>query len=168
MELPIKLQASDIHLEPGLNEVQVRMRVDGVLRPYMQVPKWLQNAVMSRLKVLAKLDIAERRRPQDGRIKVQFQRRPLDLRISTLPTHFGEKVVMRVLGSSNIPGLQAIAAPDVWRVGCERAPASRPTAGKTRAVLLIDDFCTHIAQAGGGWKDHFPTHRLGMGRRYSR
>ncbi len=99
----IRTAASDIHIEPGLNAVQVRLRVDGVLRDYMQVPKWLHNAVVSRLKILAKLDIAERRLPQDGRIKVQFQSKPLDIRISTLPTHFGEKVVMRVLGSANIP-----------------------------------------------------------------
>jgi type IV pilus assembly protein PilB len=99
----IRTAASDIHIEPALNSVQVRLRVDGVLRDYMQVPKWLHNAVVSRLKILAKLDIAERRLPQDGRIKVQFQSKPIDIRISTLPTHFGEKVVMRVLGSANIP-----------------------------------------------------------------
>ncbi len=108
----IRSQASDIHIEPGLNAVQVRLRVDGVLRDYMQVPKWLHNAVVSRLKILAKLDIAERRLPQDGRIKVQFQSRPLDIRISTLPTHFGEKVVLRVLGSSNIPTLKSMGFSD--------------------------------------------------------
>ncbi len=99
----IRTSASDIHIEPALNAVQVRLRVDGVLRDYMQVPKWLHNAVVSRLKILAKLDIAERRLPQDGRIKVQLQNKPIDIRISTLPTHFGEKVVMRVLGSASIP-----------------------------------------------------------------
>jgi type IV pilus assembly protein PilB len=99
----IRTSASDIHIEPALNAVQVRLRVDGVLRDYMQVPKWLHNAVVSRLKILAKLDISERRLPQDGRIKVQFQNKPIDIRISTLPTHFGEKVVMRVLGSAAIP-----------------------------------------------------------------
>src|SRR5262249_13708008 len=87
-------------------------RVDGVLRQYMQVPKWLQNAVVSRLKILAQLDIAERRRPQDGRIKVQFRGRPVDLRVSTLPTHFGEKVVMRLLGSSHIPTFQQMGFSD--------------------------------------------------------
>jgi type IV pilus assembly protein PilB len=102
----IKTSASDIHIEPALNAVQVRLRVDGVLRDYMQVPKWLHNAVVSRLKILAKLDIAERRLPQDGRIKVQLQGRPLDIRVSTLPTHFGEKVVMRILGSSEIPSFK--------------------------------------------------------------
>jgi type IV pilus assembly protein PilB len=99
----IKAKASDVHLEPGLNSLQVRFRVDGVLREYMEVPKWLQNPLTSRLKILAQLDIAERRLPQDGRIKVNFQTKALDIRVSTLPTHFGEKVVLRVLGSSSIP-----------------------------------------------------------------
>ncbi len=102
----IKASASDVHIEATLNAVQVRFRVDGVLRDYMQIPKWLQNAVVSRLKILAKLDIAERRLPQDGRIKVQFQNRSVDMRISTLPTHFGEKVVMRILGSTSIPTIR--------------------------------------------------------------
>jgi type IV pilus assembly protein PilB len=99
----IKVKASDIHLEPALNSLQVRLRVDGVLREYMEVPKWLQNPLISRLKILAQLDIAERRLPQDGRIKVNFQTKAMDVRVSTLPTHFGEKVVMRILGASNIP-----------------------------------------------------------------
>jgi type IV pilus assembly protein PilB len=108
----IRTSASDIHIEPALNAVQVRLRVDGVLRDYMQVPKWLHTAVVSRLKILAKLDIAERRLPQDGRIKVQYQSKPLDIRISTLPTHFGEKVVMRVLGSANIPTFKQMGFSD--------------------------------------------------------
>ncbi len=104
----IKAQASDIHIEAALHAVQVRFRVDGVLRDYMQIPKWLHNAVVSRLKILAKLDIAERRLPQDGRIKVQLQNRSVDIRISTLPTHFGEKVVMRILGSASVPQLEKL------------------------------------------------------------
>ena len=104
----VKSQASDVHIEPRLNKVQVRLRVDGVLRDYMQVPKWLNGPVVSRLKILANLDIAERRVPQDGRIKVQFEARPLDIRISTLPTHFGEKVVMRVLSSATISTFQGL------------------------------------------------------------
>src|SRR5262249_48007529 len=99
----IKTGASDIHLEPALNDVQVRFRVDGVLRDYTHVPKWLHSPLVSRLKILAKLNIAERRLPQDGRINVNFQGRSLDLRISTLPTHFGEKVVIRVLGTGTLP-----------------------------------------------------------------
>ena len=82
----IKARASDVHVEAGLNAIQIRYRVDGVLRDYMQAPKWLHNAVISRLKILAKLDIAEHRIPQDGRIKIQFANKPMDIRVSTLPT----------------------------------------------------------------------------------
>jgi len=82
--------------------------VDGVLREYMQIPKWLQSPLVSRLKILSKLDIAERRVPQDGRIKVNFLHRSVDLRVSTLPTHFGEKVVLRILGNTDVPSLQSL------------------------------------------------------------
>jgi type IV pilus assembly protein PilB len=102
----IRSQASDVHLEPTLNCLQVRMRVDGVLREYIDVPKWLTNPLVSRIKILAALDIAERRLPQDGRVKVKFQNKSVDLRISTLPTHFGEKIVIRVLGTMAIPKLE--------------------------------------------------------------
>ncbi|MGH9863710.1 MAG: ATPase, T2SS/T4P/T4SS family, partial [Candidatus Acidiferrales bacterium] len=95
----IKQGASDIHIEPTVHDVQVRTRVDGLLRDFMQVPKWIHSPMVSRLKILAKLDIAERRLPQDGRIRVAFEKQGIDLRVSTLPTHFGEKVVLRVLGS---------------------------------------------------------------------
>lgn len=104
----IKSRASDVHLEPSLSNMLVRLRVDGVLREYTNVPRWLHTPVVSRLKILASLDIAERRLPQDGRINVQFQGRPVDIRVSTLPTHFGEKVVLRILGSSAIPALDVM------------------------------------------------------------
>jgi len=105
----IKSAASDVHIEPALHDMAVRMRVDGVLRDYTRVPKWLHGPLVSRLKILAKLDIAERRLPQDGRVNVQYQGKSIDLRVSTLPTHFGEKVVLRVLGG--------VSAPNVTRVG---------------------------------------------------
>ncbi|MGZ4818617.1 MAG: ATPase, T2SS/T4P/T4SS family [Terriglobales bacterium] len=104
----IKARASDVHVEAGLNAINIRYRVDGVLRDYMQAPKWLHNAVISRLKILAKLDIAEHRLPQDGRIKIQVANKPMDVRVSTLPTHYGEKVVMRLLGSSELPKLDKL------------------------------------------------------------
>ena len=104
----VRAGASDIHVEAELNAIRVRLRVDGVLREYMQVPKWLHNPLVSRMKILAKLDISERRLPQDGRIKIQHQGKSIDLRVSTLPTHFGEKVVLRLLGSSSIPGLEQL------------------------------------------------------------
>jgi len=101
-------KASDVHIEPTLHDVQVRMRVDGVLRDYTRAPKWLHGPVVSRLKILAKLDIAERRMPQDGRVNVRFQGRSIDLRVSTLPTHFGEKMVLRVLGSGSAPRIDGL------------------------------------------------------------
>jgi len=100
--------ASDVHIEPALHDLQVRMRVDGVLRDYTRVPKWLHGPVVSRLKILAKLDIAERRLPQDGRVSVQYQGRSIDLRVSTLPTHFGEKMVLRVLGGATAPAIDSL------------------------------------------------------------
>jgi type IV pilus assembly protein PilB len=93
----IKSGASDIHIEPGVDQVAVRNRVDGVLREALTIPRWIHPPLVSRLKILANLDIAERRRPQDGRIKVHQGERALDLRVSVLPTHCGEKVVLRLL-----------------------------------------------------------------------
>ena len=93
----IKARASDIHIEPSVGESTVRNRVDGILRDVLAMPKWIHAGVVSRLKILGGLDIAERRLPQDGRIKVRYGERTLDLRVSTLPTHYGEKVVLRLL-----------------------------------------------------------------------
>jgi type IV pilus assembly protein PilB len=90
-------RASDIHLEPQEKWVKVRIRVDGIMKETMQLPKWVQGAVVSRIKLMAKMDIVERRVSQDGRIKVRLGEKGLDLRISTLPTQYGETVVMRVL-----------------------------------------------------------------------
>ena len=107
----LKSSASDVHIEPALHDLQVRMRVDGVLRDYTRVPKWLHGPVVSRLKILAKLDIAERRLPQDGRVNVHYQGRSVDLRVSTLPTHFGEKMVLRVLGGATAPAIDSLGLP---------------------------------------------------------
>ena len=96
----IKLRASDIHIEPGQNEFKIRFRIDGLLKEDMRLPKWVQNPLISRIKILAKLDIAERRLPQDGAVRVIAEGREIDLRVSTLPTHFGEKAVLRILDQS--------------------------------------------------------------------
>src|SRR5215831_19148614 len=117
----VRRQASDVHVEPELNDVQVRMRVDGVLRPYNRYQKWLHDAVISRLKILAMLDIAERRRPQDGRIKVQFRKASIDLRVSILPTHYGEKAVLRLLGAAALPTLDSIGIGGSDRTALESA-----------------------------------------------
>ena len=90
-------RASDIHIEPQKRSVRVRYRIDGVLNDAMSLPKNIQPGLVSRVKIMANLDIAERRRPQDGRINLKFRGREIDLRISILPAIFGEKVVMRIL-----------------------------------------------------------------------
>lgn len=93
----VRLGASDIHIHPKTKSVVVRYRIDGVLQDKIQVPHHLHMALVSRIKVMAELDITERRRPQDGRITVKTPMRIIDLRISTLPTINGEKIVMRIL-----------------------------------------------------------------------
>ncbi len=104
----LELRASDIHIEPGPQEMRVRLRIDGVLREHLRIPHWMCAALVSRVKVLAKLDIATQRIPQDGRIKARRGDRRIDLRVSTLPTQFGEKAVLRLLGSSSTPTLGAL------------------------------------------------------------
>ena len=89
-------RASDIHIEPKREHSQVRVRIDGVLHDIHQLPSVVHNAVVSRIKMLARMDIAERRRPQAGRIKTTFENKEIELRVSTLPVAFGEKVVLRV------------------------------------------------------------------------
>ena len=96
----IRARASDIHIEPQPERVRVRQRVDGVLYPTMTSPSHIQPALVSRLKIMANLNIAERRVPQDGRIELKVDGRPVDLRVSIVPTVWGEKVVMRVLDKS--------------------------------------------------------------------
>jgi general secretion pathway protein E len=96
----IEKRASDIHIEPFDKEFRIRFRVDGVLFNQEQPPRELKAAIVSRLKLMAKLNIAERRLPQDGRIKIRILGREVDLRVSTLPTLFGESVVMRLLDRS--------------------------------------------------------------------
>jgi type IV pilus assembly protein PilB len=95
-------EASDIHIEPRAGQLTVRLRVDGVLREAMSVPHKLQGGVIARLKILADLDIAERRLPQDGRFSVRLGGRKIDLRAATLPTVYGEKVVLRLLDTSSV------------------------------------------------------------------
>jgi type IV pilus assembly protein PilB len=92
--------ASDIHIEPQAGETSVRLRVDGMLREIQRIPRVLQHQVVSRIKILSDMDIAERRNPQDGRFVVKINSRRIDLRVSTLPTQYGEKVVLRLLETS--------------------------------------------------------------------
>ena len=92
--------ASDIHIEPQSSETVVRFRIDGILRDYRRIPRGLQNTVVSRIKILSDMDIAERRTPQDGRFLVRIVAMRIDIRVATLPTQYGEKVVMRLLEST--------------------------------------------------------------------
>jgi type IV pilus assembly protein PilB len=98
----IKDKASDIHFEPFEDEFKMRYRIDGVLYEMVPPPRYIAVALASRIKVMANLDIAERRLPQDGRIELTMKGTPIDLRVSVLPTLFGESVVLRVLDRSNV------------------------------------------------------------------
>jgi type IV pilus assembly protein PilB len=105
-------QASDVHIEPTDHGLRIRLRVDGVLRDYLQAPEWIHSGLTTRLKVMAKLDISEKRVPQDGRFKVRLAEHVSDIRLSTLPTRFGEKTVMRLLGSgSGVRGIGDLNLP---------------------------------------------------------
>jgi general secretion pathway protein E len=95
-----KRGASDIHIEPFEKELQVRYRIDGVLYGVMNPPKRIQSALISRIKIMAHLNIAEKRIPQDGRIDIRVAGKPIDIRVSVLPVTFGERVVMRILDKS--------------------------------------------------------------------
>jgi type IV pilus assembly protein PilB len=102
--------ASDIHFEPQEEDMIVRARIDGVTRPVAQIPKQMQLGVVSRLKIMGNLDIAERRAPQDGRISIRFHGNPLDLRIAIMPTTHGEQVVLRIMH-------RAVSKPDLGELG---------------------------------------------------
>jgi type IV pilus assembly protein PilB len=101
LALAIKKGASDIHIEPQESEVAVRFRIDGALQQVQVLPKKIQMGLISRFKILSKLDIAEKRLPQDGRISVRMEDRPIDFRVSTIPSKWGEKICMRILDKSN-------------------------------------------------------------------
>ncbi|MBZ4643565.1 MAG: type pilus assembly protein PilB [Deferribacteres bacterium] len=98
----VKRGASDIHVEPYEKDFRIRFRIDGVMHEFIRPPKNIKDALTSRLKILAELDIAERRLPQDGRIKIKISNKAIDMRVSTLPVLYGEKVVLRILDKSNL------------------------------------------------------------------
>src|SRR5581483_8436248 len=128
----IKLRASDIHIEPGPKECTSRYRIDGLLKEDAQLPKWVQSPLVSRIKILAKLDIAERRLPQDGAVRVIADGREIDLRVSALPTLHGEKMVLRILDpSKGVIGLDQIGLleNDVKRV--------RQMIHKRKGIILV-------------------------------
>ena len=98
----IKDGASDIHIEPQQKGVRIRYRIDGVLHEQMKVPQYVLNPLVSRIKIMADMNIAERRVPQDGRIHIKMHDKDYDMRVSSLPTAYGEKIVMRILDKSSV------------------------------------------------------------------
>ncbi len=98
----VKTRTSDIHLEPDEKEIRLRYRIDGVLKEMPAPPKRMQNALISRIKIMSELDISEKRKPQDGRFKIRHGGKSVDFRVSCLPTVHGEKIVMRLLDKSNL------------------------------------------------------------------
>lgn len=132
MSQAIKDQASDIHFEPFETDYKIRYRVDGALYEMAPPPKHLALPIASRLKVLANLNIAERRVPQDGRIKITLGGRPVDLRVSTLPTQFGESVVLRVLDQSAVQlNLRELGIPESVKHGIEK------TIHRPNGILIV-------------------------------
>ncbi len=102
MNQAIKSRASDVHIEPQDKAMSIRMRIDGSLRDMVPPPRRMQAAVLTRIKILSKMDIAERRLPQDGRFKIRTGRGDIDIRVSSIPTIYGEKIVMRILDKSAV------------------------------------------------------------------
>jgi len=98
----VKARASDIHIEPYQNRIKIRHRVDGILYDMLSPPKHVQSTLISRIKIMARLNIAEKRLPQDGRIEIKIGDKSVDIRVSTIPTAFGERVVLRLLDKTNV------------------------------------------------------------------
>ena len=125
--------ASDIHMEPGEDSMTIRMRIDGMLRPIIPVPRELQTSVISRIKIMARMDIAQKYVPQDGRANVTVRQETLDLRISTLPTIYGEKVVIRLLRKT--PELSTLEGIGLEGENLERF--CRLVDGTTEGVIMM-------------------------------
>ncbi len=111
----VESRASDIHIEPFGDEIKIRYRIDGVLSDVESAPKRLQAAIVSRIKIMAKLNIAERRLPQDGRIRLLVGEREIDLRVSTIPILHGESIVMRILDRESIISIRTSFYADILR-----------------------------------------------------
>lgn len=125
-------RASDIHFDPQETDFRVRYRIDGILRTERSLPKHVQNMIIARIKIMGNLNITENRVPQDGRIKANINFKPVDIRLSTLPTVFGEKVVMRILDLSN-------ALNDITKIGFTKTNETlfRSMISKPNGVVLI-------------------------------
>jgi general secretion pathway protein E len=132
LQQAVKERASDIHIEPYEKELEIRMRVDGMLHRVLAPPKIIQDALISRLKIMASLDIAEKRLPQDGRIRLLIGGRDIDIRVSIVPTSHGERAVMRLLDRQQ--GLIGL-----WEVGLDKADVGRleELLGRTNGIILV-------------------------------
>lgn len=132
LQQAVKERASDIHIEPYEKELDVRMRVDGIMHRVLSPPKIIQDALVSRVKIMANLDIAEKRLPQDGRIRLLIGGRDIDIRVSVIPTSFGERVVLRLLDRKQ--GLIGL-----WEVGLDKEDAKRleELLQRTTGILLV-------------------------------
>src|SRR5205807_10018831 len=130
--MAIRDHSSDVHFEPFEDEYKMRYRCDGVLYEMVPPPRHLANAIASRIKVMANLDIAERRLPQDGRIELNVGGNPVDMRVSVLPTMFGESVVIRVLD-------RTVVSLDLNKVGLEAKQAAefRGLIHKPNGIVLV-------------------------------
>lgn len=132
LQQAVKENASDIHIEPYEKELDVRMRVDGILRRVLGPPKIIQDALISRVKIMANLDIAEKRLPQDGRIRLLIGGRDVDIRVSIVPTSLGERAVLRLLDRKQ--GLKGL-----WEVGLDEEDVRRSEAllTRTNGIILV-------------------------------
>jgi type IV pilus assembly protein PilB len=133
IERAVTERASDIHMEPRETEFSIRMRIDGLLRDVLTVPRELQAAVTSRIKVMSGLDITERRLPQDGRFNVKVRDKDIDLRVSTLPTVYGEKIVARLLDKSGM----RLSRDSIGLVGDDMEKYKRLIRIKNGVILIV-------------------------------
>lgn len=132
LQRAVESEASDIHIEPEENETHVRFRNDGTLRQVLDIPKNLHDAVVSRVKIMSRLDISERRRPQDGRAKMRVLGRPIDFRVSVIPTLLGEKVVIRILDKE-----QAVRTMDELGMCQDERTILESALQRTRGIVLV-------------------------------
>ncbi|MGE5894882.1 MAG: type II secretion system ATPase GspE [bacterium] len=132
LQQAVKERASDIHIEPYETELDVRMRVDGILNTVIRPPKIIQDALISRIKIMANLDIAEKRLPQDGRIKILVGGRDVDIRVSVIPTVFGERAVLRLLDRR-----QGVISLSDLGFSAERKQAFNELLSKPNGIVLV-------------------------------
>jgi type IV pilus assembly protein PilB len=132
MTKAIRQRASDIHIEPTSRDFRVRYRIDGLLKEDLRLPKWIHGALISRMKILGRLDIAERRLPQDGSVRVKSDNREIDLRLSTLPTQYGEKMVVRVLDQGKL-----VVSLDTLGVSPQNLSRIRSLMRRKQGIILV-------------------------------